>query len=523
MAFSSSPVNDTYSTQRISLVNNLEAWPTSDSFSDPMSGMLNVIAVKSGNETPYGETRLPIRASAVAALSTGIVRGAYVWEKTTGTVYYFVVTTDGTTSKVYSSTNGTTWSAINTLGTNASTPVRFTEFIDDVNTKKLIMVDGIEGYVFTNNSAGTKITDTDFPSPHVPFPVFLDGYLFLAKAGTGDVYNSDLNDPTSWTAGSFLSSELYPDDIQALLKMSTYILAVGTQGSEFFYDAANATGSPLARYDGGSLPFGTSYPNTIATNKETVILLVNNNDGSLCFKIIEGFKYVDLPAHSVLKVISAQIVSSSITSSELRGMFLRQNGQLLYLLNLDGTTNGLSGSDTLVYAIDSQMWSKYTYNNATSPYPVYFTCGATSESGSTFLAGHYNGTVFFGSNHSSSGNATDCLDGSTEVDIQEKLYVAPQTFGTFNRKFMYRLGVGYVSLDPSVSDAPYVAYSDNMSAVGSERQLAGVSSGTGVTDGGFPFITQLGSFRQRRFIISAASGVSHWWNFIECDINKGQQ
>jgi len=135
------------------------------------------------------------------------------------------------------------------------------------------MLDGVKGYVFTGPStAPTEITDADFPTPHIPQPVFLDGYLFVAKANTQDIYNSDLDNPLLWTAGNFISAEMYPDKIVGLTKNNNYIYAVGRNSVEYLYDAANLT-SPLARHDSAVQQFGATSSGTIvATDTEVVMV-----------------------------------------------------------------------------------------------------------------------------------------------------------------------------------------------------------------------------------------------------------
>jgi len=319
--------------------------------------MINLLPIKTKNNKAdeiHAVTREPIHAYQVVN-SNLINRGCYVWEKSVGTTYYFSVNGTG----VYSSTDRITWTLVNTLATTATTPVRFTEFINGTNTKTLVLVDGVEGYVFTSNAAGSKIVDADFPTPHIPFPVFLDGYLFLAKTGTGDIYNSNLEDPTAWTPGDFISSELYPDDIQALVKINNYLLVVGTQGCEYFYDAANPTASPLARYDGGSLAFGTQVPNSIASNKNVAMFIANNNDGENTITVIEDFKSREIDASFVIAALNTRLSAASnpTTAAAVRGFFFRQFGKMFYGLSFQGdvATPDLLNS-TWVFSFDTGYW-----------------------------------------------------------------------------------------------------------------------------------------------------------------------
>jgi len=73
---------------------------------------------------------------------------------------------------------------------------------------------------------------------------YLDGYTFLG-ASNGDIYNSDLDDPTSWSDLNCVSKEMNSDPLVYVTDLGQYIVAFGTQSIEFFYDAGNTNGSPL--------------------------------------------------------------------------------------------------------------------------------------------------------------------------------------------------------------------------------------------------------------------------------------
>lgn len=535
MAFTSSPQVQTYATQTLPAAYDLDLRPDSalvrgiSQYQD--AGMVNLIPVKhknaaSGADEIHAVTRQPIHAYSVVAGK--INRGCYVWEKTAGTTYYFVVCGTG----VYTSTDAATWTQVDTLLTNVTTPVRFTEFINDTNDKTLILVDGIEGYVYDDNTAGTKITDADFPSPHVPFPVYLDGYLFLAKAGTGDIYNSDLLDPTAWTAGNFISSELYPDDVQALVKVNNYLLAIGIQGSEYFYDAGNSPGSPLARSEGVSLPFGTQLPNSIASNKDTVVLIANSNDGENSIKIIQDFKADNINPTFLIAALNSRFDASSnaTTPASVRGFFFRQNGLLHYGLAFQGdiATPSLFNS-TFVYSFNTTYWTEFRVGaTGDSPFPVYFTASSRSGKIATFVSGHYGGYAFFGQMEEGGQSpfSATAVDSIQTAGISENIYAEVRTssedFGTLNRKTMSRFGMTLtentsstatsgtpITIDVSWSDDDYATYSTPRTLI------FGASLD-------FPFITQLGMFRKRSFKYTYASTSFLRIKSIEVDINRGQ-
>lgn len=117
----------------------------------------------------------------------------------------------------------------------------------------LIILDsqGNQGWYIEATSPTTllEIVDSDFPGnlPNVEIAgggAVLDGYLFVMDT-KGTIYNSDLNDPTSWDALNFIASQREEDAGVFLTKHHDHLVAIGTKSIEFFYDAGNAVGSPI--------------------------------------------------------------------------------------------------------------------------------------------------------------------------------------------------------------------------------------------------------------------------------------
>jgi len=122
----------------------------------------------------------------------------------------------------------------------------------------LFICDGTSGWVINSAGTATKISDADFPTPHIPSPTFIDGYILVAKGS--DVYNCVLDDPLSWDASNFLSAEMFPDPIKALARQNNQVVVLGGSSIEFFYDAANVSGSPLSRNDSTTIQMGVAAP-----------------------------------------------------------------------------------------------------------------------------------------------------------------------------------------------------------------------------------------------------------------------
>lgn len=544
MAYTKSPELQTHSTERISAVHTIGASTNTSSFTHGMGGeLLNLIPMKTkdenGQEVIVAETRDAIVANQFTT-STGIVRGGYVWEKASGTIYYFAVCGQS----VYSSTDGLTWTLVLTLATSGTGQVGFTEFIDSVNAKSLILVDGVSGYVFTTNSAYTQITDPDFPTPHAPFPVFIDGYIFLAKSGTGDIYNCTLNTPLSWTAGDFISSELYPDDVVALAKINNNLLAIGKIGCEFYQDAGNATGTPLARIEGGSLPFGCSHVQSIAMNRESVTFLANDGTGA-SLKTIEGFKFKDITPPWLMQRLKSYADSANFggVDTEFLGHYINQKDGTLYVLNLTNRVYSPSPiiNQAFAYSFSTGYWVKLSGTSldiANDYWPVFYTCAGSSRDPTTFVMGQYREATrrfgFFGVLGKSMFNrplggwpiqnaADDFGPGNDGGWIKIRVTTPEFDFGTLNRKTMSKFRLGWDIFDDQLF-ATTIAWDDIGRFDFDNSQTINPAFGEpDITYNNIPFITQLGSFRKRAFQVTATSRYPTIVRYFEVEINKGQQ
>ena len=554
MAYSKTPENDTYSSVRVPLLADI-TYDKVSLFHDNVShhggyttGMTNVLPFKrktiNGQEEIVGITRYGIKSGYVAE---GFCRGIHVWEKSPGVVYIFVVVSTGGNGhyQVYSTNDvNYPWNLLIDFTTNTpNVPVRFEEFITSASVKSLIVTDGFDGYVITDHLTATKITDPDFPTPHVPFPVFLNGRLYLAKKGTGDIYCSDLDHPETWTPGNFISSEVYPDDVKALVKVNNYILAIGKEGSEFFYDAAIATGSPLARYEGASLPFGTIFPDTIASTKDSVVLLATTSDGESILKYVEGFNHTDLPDTfyvNQLNMIRSGGGVTPVVPNRFIGYFFRQRGKMFYVLTFDQADEYAAAAfPTFCYSFDTQLWTflSISRNNEKEDYtdygfPVTHTAPTSGVSNVTYVGGRLNGLVFFGSmsaihtGYDSMPINNDPLEFSNYYWYVNRICMSGNDFGTMNKKAINRIGVASFNVQDDEATKengllPKLSWSFTRPANAVYEHSRMLDSNTSVASGEFPFITQVGTGREIWVMLETYG--SNIFHHLEFDINKGQQ
>lgn len=536
MAYTKNPVQSTYDTKRISLVTNPQQRSSSPNKDARLVNFLVEILASPIQEAKRYNVQLRSGMESLGYTTTETEpRGCYYWDYGSG--YLFWVAGD----TVYA--NNTSVLTLNT----STGPVGFTEYLDDTGTKKLILVDGTDGYVFTDSTTYTSIVpstwlpgnsyainerakpnvanglyyivtidgesggtepiwptvagntvvdgtvtweaiDGSFPTPHIPSPVFLDGYVFLPKENSQDVYNSNLNDPTAWTAGEFISAEMFPDTIQKIVKTDNYICVVGRTSCEFLYDAANSTGSPLARNDSFVQDMGTPAPHSVVSTEKEILFVSQAEAGGYTVTVLEGAKSKEIGIPAVISSLNADVNIADATA-----FYVKTSGQRLYVLVLTDSV--------WVFSLTSGFWTEF-------------------DSEHTFAFGCDNGTGFPALQIITSDGIVDMvsLTPDTNLDLSEDLtgiiVTSKFDFDSINRKSMGRLSILSDAPNGSTNVPITVQWSDddyNTWSVGRTLQLN--------TD--IPAIHQLGMFRRRAFKFTYSAPYPIRIEGIEVDINKG--
>jgi hypothetical protein len=93
---------------------------------------------------------------------------------------------------------------------------------------------------------------------NVPAVCYLDGYLVVMDSN-GQIDHSEPLTNFDWPPENTINAESWADDGKYLCRHNNYLLAIGERSMEFFYDAANTTGSAFSRVDGAMQKLGAAH------------------------------------------------------------------------------------------------------------------------------------------------------------------------------------------------------------------------------------------------------------------------
>jgi hypothetical protein len=483
MAFSKTPSESTYETKDIKLVNQ---WETRDNSNtkdnDTVNCYYELIKNKATGDHEYSVTsRYGTEVYGFSLASTNI-RGQYYWEDQDKIYVAY-----DTNIAIWTASTGTGLTILSGIFAAGTGPVGFSEFSFDTNTVKLVVTDGTVLGTLDSGSVFVASTSPDLPVPHLPVPVFLDGYIFIAKAGTADIYNSNLNDPLLWTAGDFISAEMLPDNLVHIARLNNYFLAFGTSSLEYFWDAANATGSPLQRNDTPIKLVG--YISGAATLGNKLYFVGQGSTATPELFVLEDFKIDSLGTPPMRRLLEAHL-------GDTIGAVISMSGHDFYVLS--------SGTQTYMADLTTKLWTRLQYKQTTY-FPIkYAITIPLSSYGYTSLIIQKNSLEMcvFKAN----------LNLDSGVDFTPTMVTDNEYFDTNRVKFGGRLSlksdrtVGSIAV--SWSDDDYQTYSVPRTVVLNQD---------------YPALNALGRFRRRAHKLVHTGNARMRINGIEIDINKGSR
>ena len=370
--------------------------------------------------TVYYWCKRPGLSSSIDHSDANEGRGCYTWNG-----FKYVVIADS----IYKDGSAI---ASNTL-TNSTGKVYFTE---NTTNSLLVIKDNDKIITITTGDVVTEEADADIPTNLVPGIVSLDTYIFVMDT-TGIIYDSDVDDPTAWTSGNQLVAEIEPDAGVALVKHRNYVLALGEWTTEVFYDAANATGSPLDPVQGTVHHIGCAAGGTAWSDEDTVIWVAQTRDGGTQVVALDGLQLRPLSSPNLERLLDQE--ESNLASAT--GFGMRIGGHLFYVLRLS--------SSTWVCDVGTKLWMEWTVFNGTSE-EAFTGIDCCSDADQYYVLDEDNGLLYL-------------MDIDIYQDNSQKMLVEivtpPIDFGTSAQKFCTRMTV--VGDQQTSTSALTIEYTDD--------------------------------------------------------------
>lgn len=483
MAFNKAPTQSTYQTKDVKLIQTLDnrnAAGAKDIIS--LNGFYDIIENKNTGDKDYNFVKRDGTVEYPFVPTGSEIRGMHYWKDENK---LFIAYDDDiaivTASTGVLITTVTPW-------TTSTGDVSFVEFQYANGDVKVVACDGVR--LITIDSSNVVVTgaDADMPTPMKPYLVYLDGYIFLIKAGTSDIYNSNLDSPLVFTSGDFITAEMAPDELVRIDRTRNYLVAFGTQSIEYFYDAANASGSPLSRND---TPFKqVGYLGGLA-RYESQLYFVGQSDGAASnpeVYMLEDFKMEETSVPPLRRFMQP--------TSTFKGAIVSQGGRDFYVVN----------SSDITYVMDLQtgIWTRWAFKNTTT-FPIKYSAPLirTGIGNTTIMA--FDGDM-----------ATYLFDPDLYQDDGVNFTTRVQTerlmFETMHNKFMSRLLV--VSDRTTIPALLEVRYTDDDYQTYSAVRTIDLSLDA-------PVLHRLGKFRRRAFDLQLTANVPQRMRHLEVDFNIG--
>jgi hypothetical protein len=387
-----------------------------------IDGIKNTLLGEKAENRIFINKRGGIVADTTIVGGGGVGRAIYYWERTSK-----IYTVIG--DKLYSNTT-----LLHTFATSTGT-CWFTEATGSSDV--LVVGDGTDLLTISTGDVVTDISDADLPATPIT-PISLDGYIFVVKSGTDELYNSNVDAPSSWTSGDFTTAEMYPDNIIAIARHINYVMVFGSFSLELFYDAANASGSPLSRSEGLSLKIGLSARDSVCQTDKRLFWVGQSQTGEASVWTMEGLEPKRVSNEFIDRILQAEGSAISIA----KAWICHHKGHTLYVLNLT--------SRSIVYDCDEKVWVDWSTNSSGSHAVLPYNYASQGPNEKIYLLHNTDGKVY-------------CLDPASNQDESSNILCHIITgkvdMGTMQQKRQFRVelvadkeSTGTVTLDWSDDD-----------------------------------------------------------------------
>lgn len=273
-------------------------------------------------------------------------RGVYSWKGDLYTVY-------GT--KIYKN--------LVDLGVTLTTSTGICGFAETrpgstVPTQYLAINDGAKLYCIAA-STGVVTTVTSVPA-NTGHLLYFDTYMFLLS-NNGDIWESDADDPTSWSIADAITPQMYNGTPVGLATQNNLIFSFSDKHMQGFFDQANISGSVLGNVEQVAQQIGAASGQSIVNDEMVMMWVTNSRNGGYSVVKLDGVSDIQtISTAGIERILRAE--GSSITTAN--GNLIRIGGHKFYVLNLT------SANRTFLYEVTDGTWLEWQVAGATTKFPI---------------------------------------------------------------------------------------------------------------------------------------------------------
>ena len=294
-------------------------------------------------------------------------------------------------------------------------------------THKLQLSNGVNSYNYDAGAGLVAMAGANLPSPAVKGILYLDGTTYMMNSDASIRGCGALNDPTDWSdAANALVAQIEPDKGVMLSKQLVYGVAMKQWSTEIFYDAGNATGSPLGAVQGAKINYGCVNQDSVQEVDGILLWLATNRSAAVQAIMLEGLKPRIVSTKPVERLLGEADFSSVLSFS------LKYEGHRFYVFTLKNENL------TLAYDMTDNFWAQWTDVNG-NYFPIVSSTYNSAQG--TVLQHETNGKLYVADSayHSDDGDVitvdiyTPNFDGGVrsrtkQMNIME--FVGDQTPGS---------------------------------------------------------------------------------------------
>lgn len=233
------------------------------------------------------------------------------------------------------------------------------------NSKQVILVDGVDGWVFDISASPTivQITDTFFTSISNPLDVaYLNGHIIVAFGSGNKWIISNIEDATTYNALNFAFITSAGNQLLTGVRVSSSrIYLFGSTITEVWYPTGQASSFPFARDDNSTASFGCSSNATIQAGViqvKSLYRIFPDMENAVIWLGAwpQGTPKVLMSSMGTTNTISDEATEYKIqqlsTVEDAVGILLTINAMTFYILTFP------TGNLSLMYNFDLKMWTE---------------------------------------------------------------------------------------------------------------------------------------------------------------------